>query len=159
MQLKQISQRGDTIVEVLISIAVITAALSAAYVLVNSSTRNNQAAQERSTAVKAAESQLELLRSYVTSTNTLPTGSFCLHESTPPDITIIAISSPLPAPTNAGYPGQCLIDDGLATDRFVVGIQSGAGDAEQRNYTVFTTWNGPSGDRAQVSIAYKVALP
>lgn len=161
MQLRQVSQRGDTIVEVLIAIAVIGATLSGAYVLVNSSTRNNQAAQERSVAVKTAESQLELLRSYVTTTGSLPTGSFCLYEnaSTPSTVVKTDITSPLPATTNTGYPLQCLMDDGLATDRFVAGIESGAGNADLRSYTIYVTWDSPTGDRAQASIAYKVARP
>ena len=48
MQLMRSRQRGDTIVEVLIAIAVIGAVLGGAYVVVNNSANNNQAAQERS---------------------------------------------------------------------------------------------------------------
>lgn len=147
MRVRHSSQRGDTIVEVLISIAVIGAVLGGAYVVVNNSTKNSQAAQERSAAVKVAESQLELLRSFVAAGNPLPTGSFCLEASTKHTIT-----SPLPATSNTGYPPQCLIDDGAVADRYVAGIQAGASN----RFTVYVTWDGLSGSRSQVSIAYKV---
>lgn len=147
MQLKRSLQRGDTIVEVLISIAVIAAVLGGAYVVVNNSTKNSQSAQERTVAVKVAESQLELLRGYVSAGNPLPTGSFCLDTSG-----IHTISSALPAPTNTGYPSQCIIDEGSAVDKYVAGIQASGGN----KFTVYVTWDGLSGSRSQVSIAYKV---
>lgn len=155
MQLRDKMQRGDTIVEVLVSIAVIGAVLSGAYVVVSSNTKNNQSAQERSTAVKLAESQLELLRSYVaTPPGTLPLGGFCLEDGA--SVSKHTISSSLPAPSNTvpGYPPQCQIDS-----RYMIGIQTGAGDAELRSYTIFVTWDSLSGGRSQVSIAYKVARP
>ena len=65
MQLKRLSQTGDTIVEVLVAIAVAGAVLGGAYSLINANVKSNQLAQERSNAVKIAESQVERLRSYV----------------------------------------------------------------------------------------------
>jgi len=153
MQLRKRAQRGDTIVEVLIAIAVIGAVLSGAYVVVNSNTRNSQSAQERSTAVKLAESQLELLRSYVVTNDALPTDTqFCLSTTggaiDPPRV----ITGTIPAPDTAapGYPAQCKVD-GL----YAVGIQA----ATSNRFTVYVAWDSLSGGRAQVSIAYKVYVP
>jgi Tfp pilus assembly protein PilV len=64
MSVKQLfrSQRGDTIVEVLIAIAVISAVLGGAFVMTNRSLQNTRTSQERVNAVKLAESQVELVK-------------------------------------------------------------------------------------------------
>lgn len=56
------AQRGDTIVEVLVAIAVISLVLAGAYVTTNRSLQATRAAQERGHALKLAESQLEQLK-------------------------------------------------------------------------------------------------
>lgn len=56
------NQRGDTIVEVLIAIAIIGAVLGAAYVATNNNAQINRATQERLYATKIAESQLEYIK-------------------------------------------------------------------------------------------------
>lgn len=58
----QHQQRGDTIVEVLIAIAVLGTVLAGAFAVANRSYAVGISAQERTEAVKIAESQLELLR-------------------------------------------------------------------------------------------------
>lgn len=54
--------RGDTIIEVLICVGILGAVLGAAYVTANRNSMINQASQERLSASKIAESQLERLR-------------------------------------------------------------------------------------------------
>lgn len=54
--------RGDTIVEVMIAIGVISLVLTAAYALTNRNTLRSQAVQEHSYGVKLVESEVELLR-------------------------------------------------------------------------------------------------
>lgn len=58
-------QRGDTLVEVLIAIAVVSLILGGAYVTTNRSLQATRAAQERSTALKLAESQIERIKGLV----------------------------------------------------------------------------------------------
>lgn len=60
-------QRGDTMVEVLIAIAVVSLILGGAYVTTNKSLQATRAAQERSVALKLAESQIERLKGLVES--------------------------------------------------------------------------------------------
>ncbi len=55
-------QRGDTIVEVLISLAVLTTVLGGAYVASSRNALTSRASQERNEAVKLAEGQIEKLR-------------------------------------------------------------------------------------------------
>ncbi len=60
--LKEIKERGDTIVEVLIAIAVVSLILGGAYVTTNRSLIATRAAEERGNALKLAESQVEQLK-------------------------------------------------------------------------------------------------
>lgn len=59
---RSLSERGDTIVEVLISIAVISMVLGGAFVTSNKSLQNTRDAGERSNALKLAESQVEQIK-------------------------------------------------------------------------------------------------
>lgn len=60
--MKKLNNKAETIVEVLISIAVVAGVLGAAYYLLNRSYRQSQDAVERVAAIKAVESKLEVLR-------------------------------------------------------------------------------------------------
>jgi len=60
--ISSIRQRGDTLVEVLISIAVVSLILGGAYVTTSRSLNATRAAQERGIALKLAESQIERLK-------------------------------------------------------------------------------------------------
>jgi prepilin-type N-terminal cleavage/methylation domain-containing protein len=55
-------QKGDTLVEVLIAIAIVTLILGGAYVTTSHSLQATRAAQERSIALKLAESQIERIK-------------------------------------------------------------------------------------------------
>ena len=60
----KIGSKGDTIIEILLAIAVLSLVLSISYGLANRSSQAIRQAQERSEAQKIAEEQLELLRGY-----------------------------------------------------------------------------------------------
>src|SRR5258706_10324416 len=60
--MKKLSYTGDTIVEVLIAVAVVGSVLGGAFAASNRSQRSTQQAQEHTTALKIAESQVELLK-------------------------------------------------------------------------------------------------
>lgn len=66
-------ERGDTLVEVLIAIAVVSLILGGAYVTTNTSLLATRAAQERGNALKLAEAQIEQLKG-IAATN--PTAVF-----------------------------------------------------------------------------------
>ncbi len=78
MRLRRNNQ-GDTIVEVLVAIAVASAVLGTAYAIVNRTTRAQQQTTEHTQALKIAESQLELLK---TTAASIPTTSFCFNNTT-----------------------------------------------------------------------------
>lgn len=75
-------QRGETIVEVLICLAILGLILTTAFVMTNRNQLTNRTAHERSEATKELETQLELLRGYTTDAS-LPTGTFCLQQNGP----------------------------------------------------------------------------
>ena len=61
-----VNQAGDTIVEVLITIMVISTVLVGAYITTNKNIASTQDAQERTQALKLVETQIENLRSKTT---------------------------------------------------------------------------------------------
>lgn len=77
------SQRGDTIMEVLICIAVLGFILGAAFTLVSRSQTANLQAQERGVANNLVDKQVELLRAYVDAYSSLPANDyFCISFKT-----------------------------------------------------------------------------
>lgn len=75
-------ERGDTIVEVMFAIAVLGSVLGTAYVVIGRNVKTNQASQERSAAVKVAESQLERLKVKVAADpDVLLISNFCMNDS------------------------------------------------------------------------------
>lgn len=80
------NQRGDTIVEVLIAIAVISLVLGGAYVTTNRSLQATRAAQERVNALKLAESQIEQIKAMAANSPSVLFGSatasaFCISKA------------------------------------------------------------------------------
>ena len=78
------NQSGDTIVEVLLAIAIVSAVLGAAYVSVDRSLRGSRQAQERGEAMKLLEGQVERLKelSAVPGSGIFTAvGSFCIDNS------------------------------------------------------------------------------
>ncbi|HJQ08503.1 MAG TPA: prepilin-type N-terminal cleavage/methylation domain-containing protein [Candidatus Saccharimonadales bacterium] len=61
-------ERGDSLVEVLIAIAVVSLILGGAYVTTNRSLQATRSAQEQSVALKLAESQIEQIKNIVATT-------------------------------------------------------------------------------------------
>ncbi len=84
MQLER-KQAGDTIVEVLIAIAISAIVLSAAYVASTRASAQNRAAIERGEALGVAQTQLERLKKQAVdptpSYNADTTSSYCLDDS------------------------------------------------------------------------------
>jgi prepilin-type N-terminal cleavage/methylation domain-containing protein len=79
MQLPQkLTNRGDTIVEVLVAIAIVSSVLAGAYASANRSSKVTRTAQERGEALKLAESQIEQVKIALDSGVTLPT-NFCFN--------------------------------------------------------------------------------
>ncbi len=124
------NQRGDTIVEVLIAVAVISLILTAAYATTNRNVQATQDAQEQNYAVKLVETQLELLNE-----KPLTAASTCFDIAG--------------QPANNGAPTfACTFKNGGAT--YVITIQQTSG-----TYNVAAKWEGLGGRNKQVSMYYR----
>jgi len=73
------AQAGDTIVEVMIAIAIISSVLVGAFLVSSTSTRSVQDTGERAQALQLAQSQVEMIRSYVADGGTFAGSSpYCM---------------------------------------------------------------------------------
>ncbi|HSW99823.1 MAG TPA: prepilin-type N-terminal cleavage/methylation domain-containing protein [Patescibacteria group bacterium] len=79
-------QSGDTLVEVLISIVIVSTVIGGAFVVSNKSLQSTRSTQERSNALKLSEAQIEQLRGLIASDPTQVFGAgvpttFCMNSS------------------------------------------------------------------------------
>jgi type II secretory pathway pseudopilin PulG len=86
LRLKKLSEAGDTLVEVLVSIGVLSLILGGAFILTNRSLQSARSSQERLNATKLVESQLEQLKNLAANNPDLIFGattpaSFCIDQS------------------------------------------------------------------------------
>jgi type II secretory pathway pseudopilin PulG len=152
------NQKGDTIVEVLISITVVSAVLGSAYAVVNRTSKNAQQAREHSQALKVAESQLEVLKA--SSASSLPIEQFCFKESDKKPLKINTSANALTDPTvpasAASYEAECKYADAdgsaATADRYWVAFTKNASDT----YKIHVKWDGIIGSVDSVELAYKV---
>lgn len=79
----RLSSRGDTIIEVLLAIAVVSAVLGGAYVSANRSLNGSRQSQERAEALKFVEGQLETLSAAAAQGPAIFTGTntFCFNDT------------------------------------------------------------------------------
>lgn len=123
------NRRGDTIIEVLIAIAIVSLVLVGAYVSVNKNTAINQDTQERSVAQKLVEGQIELLRTQ----SAALAGKTCFDSNSKPASGATCNVSP----------------DGGATYDLNIGKQS------DTSYQVSANWDSLAGGRSNVTIYYR----
>jgi len=137
----KLSQTGDTIVEVLLAIAVVSMVLSGAFVSVNRSLKAGRQSQERGEAMKFAQSQLEQLKQAAKdpSKNIFGTGGptpYCLNN------TLDRVATTDPA-CNQGPDG-----------RYELSITR---DATTGTFTSRVVWNAfQSASQENVSLSYRV---
>ncbi|HEX5797495.1 MAG TPA: hypothetical protein VFX86_03845 [Candidatus Saccharimonadales bacterium] len=131
----KLNTKGDTIVEVLISVAVLSLVLSVSYALANRNTQYIQQSQERGEAQEISEAQLELLRGYLKTHGDWP-GYTCFNTSKSP----------------TSIPAQC--QQGIDS-RYRIAISESASAPD--TYTVTTTWPSLTSDTDQsVELSYKL---
>lgn len=81
MSRKPLNQLGDTIVEVMIAVLVLSLTIGGAYAIATRSLKASRQAQERGEAVKLAESQIENIKSQAAAGNgaVFATQNFCFN--------------------------------------------------------------------------------
>ncbi len=102
-----LSQRGDTIVEVLIAIAIISLVLTGAYSTTHKNLVATRSSQEHSEAVKLLQGQIEAGRAsgkLTPGSHSIPTAPFCINTATQAIVTYTAASSICnPSSASGGY--------------------------------------------------------
>ena len=144
-----LNQTGDTIVEVVICIAVIGLALSTGYGLTNRSFKYGLASAERSQAQALAQGQTEFIKSYALDGNvskyTAMTEDFCIYDGNIQNPNITLIGNPVTDPTLCqGFDGSI----------FNIAVNY---DSTSRVFKVTATWDGTtSANQNQTTLYYKL---
>jgi prepilin-type N-terminal cleavage/methylation domain-containing protein len=144
-RLHSLTQRGDTIVEVLIAIAVISMILGGAFILTNRSLQGTRAAQERLNAIKLVEGQLEQVK------NLSRTNHSAIFGGTTPASFCIDTSSTVKSASDA----SCKVNsDGApaTTDPAFNLSVSRAGNT----FTVKAVWNSVLNNQDNIEMKYNV---
>lgn len=140
-----IGQRGDTIIEVMISILVASSVLGVSLATMNRNLKTSQMNQERTEAYSLAQGQLEQLKQQ-TESSALTQQNFCFNTSG----SIVSITGVPPSDLQSDnfsiYGSSCTFDD-----RYNVGITRTA----TRNYTIYVRWDDLSGSKDQVIMSYR----
>jgi prepilin-type N-terminal cleavage/methylation domain-containing protein len=154
------SNAGDTLIEVMLAMAVIAMVLASGYNLAGKTIQAGQQAQERSEALKLAEGQVELIKAAAAkSRNTayVSTPMFCLTNI---DTRVNTGQAARPAidADNFGQYNTCTAGPG---GRYKIGITYAAatsGGVDQDTFTVTVRWDRLGGGRDEVQMLYKAHL-
>lgn len=159
-KLKIKNSSGDTIVEVLIVLAVLSLAFAISYTTASRALNGSRNAQEHSETQNTLNSQIEQLRSAYSSGATVPEGPpFCMKDGAvvnfPTGSSIPASASLDTFTTPSAYPTDCV--NGFYHYSIVY---TGATPTEKGYFDVRVRWDGPgSTGRQQVQTSYKTYKP
>lgn len=163
MNIRRLNQAGDTIIEVLVAVAVVSMVLASAFVTVNRTSKNARLTQENQEALKLAEGQLEAIRGLAGNAAAAATlfstpRQFCVNKD---GVTLSAFSATTYAGTNINTPGY-YPDDGSHTRcvRQLTGedylYYISVSKPTVSTFRVNVDWNGPTANRANVSLIYEM---
>lgn len=175
LRLQRLQTRGDTIIEVLIALAVLGSALSVGYATASKALTTARISQEHSEAQGILESQVELLRqaapSFATPASDIYTSkTFCMSTNgtavplradfppsytRPEDANNDTLAASYPATPSAPYPTPCVRGSG----RYYVSIvyTATANGYPDDLFTIYARWDGLSTlGRQQAVMTYKI---
>jgi prepilin-type N-terminal cleavage/methylation domain-containing protein len=149
------NERGDTIVEVLIAIAIVGLVLGTGYVAANRSSTNIEVAQEHQIAVTIVQSQLEQL-------NAQNLASLSPPIPLPNDANNIACFTPSstgPVFNNSARTHSPCVDYNSEAEDFTVAITNvtAGGSPSLQTYQVDVNWPRLSGGQDDVKLFYQTA--
>lgn len=154
----RLTSKGDTIVEVLLAIAIVSSVLTSAFVAANRAYRGTRMSQERMEALKLAETQVELLKSLAgAKDSTLFDDSkgapYCIAD----DGSLKKLSASglpvLDADNFAAYPPEC------NSNLYYFSVQY---DESDDTFSVRARWDGLDSQKQEVALlyrAYERAIP
>jgi type II secretory pathway pseudopilin PulG len=145
-------QRGDTILEVLISVAVLSLILATSFTLTNRNTQATRQAAEHGEAYKLAQSEMEKLKLYLSEPDAeIPSEGqyFCMSDLADEIINLGGRSAgPSDVQTDPEFESQiyqrseCRAGDG---DLYYLVVYRGEG-AQKNTYTASVRWPGVTGN-------------
>lgn len=151
-KLKRLTSRGDTIIEVMVVLAVLGLALSISYATASRSLTQARQAQENTEATTLLQTQIEQLRgnydvpSTITSKYIYTNPYFCLNNGVRTNLTGTDIKD------YGSYPPECKFKD----DRYHVAIQYDS----PSTFTATVVWDDLSGnDQSKVTLSYRLPKP
>lgn len=149
---KRPTERGETIVEVLIIAAILSAVLGTAFASSSRTLKGSRQAQERSEGAAVAQTQIERLKSYVSSNEESTDPKFCISDQNVKRV----VTTPVPSNSPAAdyftqYPNECRDAQGRYYSVIVY-------DPNTRLYTVDVQWDNAVGTgRDNVQLKYRTA--
>lgn len=141
-------QAGDTIVEVLIAIVIISTILTGAFAVSQHSVKAVRDSQEHAEVAQLLQGQIEMLRSAAEKSSpdvfSAP-AVFCLTTDSSNNIAIVPITSGVS--NYAGYPPQCKLENNL----YNINIQY---NSSANTFTATANWDSITGSPAQEQLVY-----
>lgn len=145
--------RGDTIVEVLVAMAVAGSVLAITYSTMNRNLLLTRVAQERSEAAKWAQGQVEALKARSDSNLSIPTTGFCVDSTATSYLTGSAPVANVDNEDYTQYPASCTKGFYHLT---IKQDTTAAGGADGRLYKIYVRWDRVDGlGRDQVIMVYR----
>jgi hypothetical protein len=152
--MKRLNQRGDTIVEVLICLLIISVVLVGAYVSSNRSLSYTRQAQERSEGLKYAEQQVEKFK---TLTSIPGYNNFCLKDD---NTSVLITNPPSPEPdldtfSSTNYPPECKTTTGVPYYQWI------AKDPATNSITIRIRWSklvGVGNNEVKLTVGQGIAV-
>ncbi|HSH55705.1 MAG TPA: type II secretion system protein [Candidatus Limnocylindrales bacterium] len=159
-------QRGDTIVEVLIAVAVVTSVLAGAFTVSQASSKAVRDSQERAEATQLLQGQIEVVRALALEQKsntdgiyeTSPHKYFCIRMSDKTrvhldDNTLPDLSNDTFDDTVYGSECRSIKSSDGATTRYNVAITY---DASNKVFQFTNRWDGIDGQKKQQTMSYRV---
>ena len=158
INIHKLNQTGDTIIEVLISIAIVGMVIGLSFGTANKSIKTGRAAQEQTEALALAQAQIERIKVQAATTATWKTmvtsafvANFCLMPNVAAGTFNIVNSAPAASTCRKIGAGN-LYDVSIS---YAAGVAGGATDT----FTAKTTWTNVKNVASSESIAYRVHAP
>ena len=151
--LKQSNQRGDTIVEVLIALAIISSVLAGAFFVTNRSTQNVRDTEEHTQALQLLQGQIERVRADVNdgAQNSDFPSYFCYDKDS--QLQIATSSSDF-----SKCPNDLSGSSGVAYEFLIAKADTPGGSGNNKLFTASVHWDGLHGQANSEQLLYKIEV-
>jgi len=160
----KLTQKGDTILEVLIAVAVLSLILTMSIATANRSSMGNRQAQERAEAYKHTDSQVELLKAHVEGGATIDplisgtTSAFCMKSDGSPTLRFTINESNINNGNFSAIPPDCRQPGAGGSGYYnYITRKSSIPPFENNTYTAHTRWVKVNGNNVEkASTVYRI---